>query len=294
MPNNPKIFNRAHRNLGWLGDSPEEQRQRQERLGDVVVGIAGCDGIGGTSIGFSDPSITRAGDFFRESTIDTAKVLGSYVCCLVIRHPQAGIAEMIARESRIPVINGGDGANEHPTQALLDLWMMREAVGSLKGRIVGLVGDPACRDFRSLFFLLARVGVGKILVLAPNETAIQDDSQSVLDEAGIKVEFCQDIRELPEAADTIDMLPFVLPDFTESRAALPDKRADIDDRYKLSCETLRQVSDRNSHIFHVGPRGPEMPPEVDACPSVKYLAQVESGVFPRSAILYHLTSNPWY
>ena len=79
---------------------------------------AAIRGIGGTSIGFSDPSITRAGDFFRESTIDTAKVLGSYVCCLVIRHPQAGIAEMIARGSRIPVINGGDGANEHPTQAL--------------------------------------------------------------------------------------------------------------------------------------------------------------------------------
>jgi len=49
LPNNPKIFNRAHRNLGWLGDSPEEQWQRQERLGDVVVGIAGCDGIGGAT-----------------------------------------------------------------------------------------------------------------------------------------------------------------------------------------------------------------------------------------------------
>ena len=74
------------------------------------------------------------------------------------------------------------------------------------------------------------------------------------DEAGIKVEFCQDIRELLEAADTIDMLPFVLQVLKVVRP-LPIRQRTLDDRYKLSCEKLRQVLDRNLHIFHVGPRG---------------------------------------
>lgn len=250
--------------------------------------------IGGTSVGFSDPSITRAGDFFRESTVDTAKVIGSYACCIVIRHPQTGIAETISHVSRVPIINGGDGSNEHPTQALLDLWMMEEAIGPLEGRIIGLVGDPSCRDFRSLFFLLARTRVGKILILAPDGAAIPDDVEDDLSKAQVKVEFCEDIRELLARADTIDMLPFVLPDFSKSRVLPSDSILDIEDRFKLSREKLLRVSNRNLHIFHVGPRGPEMPPEVDECPAIKYFPQVEAGVFMRSAILHDLTNTDWY
>jgi Aspartate carbamoyltransferase, catalytic chain len=247
--------------------------------------------IGGTSIGFSDPSTTRAGDFFQETTVDTARILGAYASCVVIRHPQIGIADAIASVSLVPVINGGDGANEHPTQALLDLWMMQQALGQLAGRIIGLVGDPTCRDFRSLFFLLARVGVGKILLLAPLGTTIPPDADAALAQANVQIEHCEDIRELLISADAIDMLPFVLPDFAEGRATPPEHSPDIEDRYKLSQEKLRSVSNRDLHIFHVGPRGPEMPSEVDDCPAVKYFEQVEAGVFLRAAILHELTRS---
>ncbi len=247
--------------------------------------------IGGSSIGFADPSVTRAGDFFQETLLDTARVIGEYTDCLVIRCPERLAIERIAPHVHVPVINGGDGDNEHPTQAMLDAWMMLRSLGRLEGKVIGLVGDPGCRDLRSLLFLLAKFAPRQILFLQPPGANLPYDVQGALAAANVDSRSCEDIEELLQKCDAIDMIPFVLPDFAKGRAEPDSARVNIPDQYRLSRSKLKNVAHRKLFIFHVGPRGPEFPPDVDDAPAMKYFEQVRSGVFLRAAILESLTST---
>jgi aspartate carbamoyltransferase catalytic subunit len=98
--------------------------------------------IGGSAVGFSDVSTTRAGDFYQESLDDTVRVIGRYADILVLRHTNDDAAERAASISPVPVISAGTGDREHPTQALLDLWVLRDKLDKLDGAVIGYAVIP--------------------------------------------------------------------------------------------------------------------------------------------------------
>ena len=121
--------------------------------------------LGGHVLGFADPKMTRAGDFYQESIKDTVHMLEYYADVIVMRHPQVGSAAEAAKVATVPVINAGDGAGQHPTQALLDVYTIQKEIGRLDGIQVSLVGDLKYgRTVHTLVELLSLYDLGLRLV----------------------------------------------------------------------------------------------------------------------------------
>src|SRR5437879_10100977 len=119
--------------------------------------------LGGTSLGFSETKGTSVEK--GENLADTVRVVENYADVLVVRHPLEGAARMAAEFSKIPVINAGSGAEEHPTQALLDLYTIRKARGSIDGTSVGLIGDLRYgRTVHSLAYAFSKYKVNLFLI----------------------------------------------------------------------------------------------------------------------------------
>lgn len=243
--------------------------------------------LGGSVIGFDDVRTTRAGDYFAESLIDTVRVVAQYADCLVLRHPEDHAAVRAAQVSLVPVINAGDGANEHPTQALLDMGMLRRLLGdALDGATIGLVGDPNWRPLRSLRQLLPLYGVDKIFFLAAPDTNVGADTAKALVRSGVAWEESDDISQLLQYCDAICMVPVLLPTTSDGVHQPP-----LPNRYRLTRQKLLR-SARPVPILHVGPRGSELPADVDDMDCVHYFDQVRFGVYLRAALLEHLIVGP--
>jgi len=245
--------------------------------------------LGGEVVGFDDVRTTRAGDFFAESLVDTVRVVGQYVDCIVLRHPDDGAAEQAAEVSPVPVVNAGDGANEHPTQALLDVGMLRRLLGRLTGTRIGMVGDPGCRDFRSLLQLLPKFGVAEVVLLPAPDTGFSTTQQEELRTSRLAWREVDDVAELLAASDAVCMLPVQLPTFHLGTVP-PAERSPLDDRYRVTADKLRRAR-RPIPILHVGPRGAELPESADDLECVHYFEQVRYGMYLRAAIVEALIHN---
>lgn len=177
-----------------------------------------------------------------------------------------------------------DGTNEHPTQALLDVGMLRQLLGDLDGKCIGLVGDPACRDFRSLLFLFALFAIGQVLLLPPPGCGFSEHQLQHLQTHNIRCGQVETVTELLTQADAICMLPIQLPSFHVSTVNPSDHRRPLGDAYKLTRDKLLHAR-RAIPILHVGPRGEELPQEVDDLPCVRYFDQIRFGLYLRAALL---------
>ena len=211
-----------------------------------------------------------------ESLKDTVLTLAQYEPhAIVVRHPQIGAPELVARYSGAAVVNAGDGKHQHPTQALLDLFTMRQALGSLDGLHVAIVGDVLhSRVARSLIQALALVGARTTLVGPPT-----------LLPRGIEVLGCEtstDIRAI-EAADVVYVLRMQR-ERMES-AYVPSLR-EYATRWGITPERIRP----GQKVMHPGPinRGVEIDGRVADGPDSLILAQVRSGLAVRMAVLQEL------
>ena len=211
-----------------------------------------------------------------ESLKDTVLTLAAYEPhAIVVRHPQIGAPELVARYSGAAVVNAGDGKHQHPTQALLDLFTMREALGSLDGLQVAIVGDVLhSRVARSLVQALALVGAHTTLVGPPT-----------LLPRGIEALGCEtstDIRAI-EAADVVYVLR--LQRERMESAYVPSLR-EYAARWGVTPERLRP----GQKVMHPGPinRGVEIDGRVADGPDSLILAQVHSGLAVRMAVLQEL------
>lgn len=240
--------------------------------------------LGGSVIGFDDVRTTRAGDFFAESLPDTVRVVGQYVDCIALRHTADGAASDAAGLSPVPVINAGDGANEHPTQALLDVGLLHRLLGDLTGTRIGLVGDPGCRDFRSLVRLLPLFGVAEAVFLPAPATGVGPAERQALRRGNVAWSQVGDVTDLLKACDAICMLPVDLPTFHVGTAEPPRQRKPLPNCYRLSRHKLLGAP-RQVPVLHVGPRGEELPPAVDDLPCVHYFEQARYGLYLRAALL---------
>src|SRR5512136_2028100 len=172
--------------------------------------------LGGHVTGFSDAKMTRAGDFYQESIKDTVKMLEFYGDVIVMRHFQQGAPHEAAKWASIPIINGGDGWGEHPTQILTDLYtVLRE-----KGRIDGLkwlaVGDMRMRTMHSLAYALTQFDC-PITFVAPPEMSLTPEFKKELKEYSLNFKEAEHVEQAIAEADVILVEPVVQPDYTKSR-----------------------------------------------------------------------------
>ena len=216
-----------------------------------------------------------------ETLLDTARNIEAMQAdIIVLRHPAAGAAETLARGVKSSVINGGDGWHEHPTQALLDLFTLRERKLEFKGLRVAIVGDIAhSRVARSNIYALTKLGA-EVRVVGP-PTMIP----AYLDRLGVRI--CYDLDEGLQGADVIMMLRLQLE--RQGRALFPTIR-EYSRLYGLTPERVK-LAEPGALIMHPGPinRGVEIAPEVADSLSSVILEQVANGVAVRMGILYLLS-----
>ncbi len=227
------------------------------------------------SIAASSSSIVKG-----ESLVDTAKNLEALgVNAIVVRHSMSGAPHLIAKNISGSVINAGDGCNEHPTQALLDIFTMREKKGSLKGKKVVIVGDILhSRVARSNMWGLLKMGAAVSVVGPPTLMP------KGLEETGVKVSF--DLKSEIKEADFINILRIQLERQKDSLFPSLQEYADL---FGLNSEILKKAR-KDVVILHPGPinRGVEMTSEVADGPYNVILEQVTNGVAIRMAVLFLL------
>jgi len=199
---------------------------------------------------------------------------------LIVRDRTAGVPQMLAERVRVPVINAGDGVHEHPTQALLDVFTVRQSLGSLEGRVVAIVGDIAhSRVARSDIYAFTKLGA-EVRVAGP--ATMMPPGIELL---GVKP--CDSMAEALEGADVIVMLRI-----QQERLEGPlfPSMREYARTFGLTVEKLKLASP-DAIVLHPGPvnRGVEIATEVaDAEPS-RILDQVTNGVAVRMAVLYLIT-----
>lgn len=232
--------------------------------------------LGGTLIGFADGSNTSAKK--GETLADSVEIISSYTDAVVMRHPQEGAARLASEFSSVPVINGGDGANQHPTQTLLDLFSIRECQGTLDGLKVAFVGDLKYgRTVHSLTQALCHFGA-EFTFIAPEALAMPDYILEELDEKGIKYHISDSIEQTIPEVDIIYMTRVQKERFDETEFK------HIASKYILDIDTLKHAKD-NLKILHPLPRVDEITVEVDKTPYAYYFQQAENGVYARQALL---------
>lgn len=211
-----------------------------------------------------------------ETIEDTIRMAALYSDLIVMRHPQAGAAEKAASVSHVPFVNAGDGGNEHPTQALLDLYTIQKERGALDGLHIALVGDLKYgRTVHSLATLLTHYHV-TITLVSPPALALPESYKTMLTNAGIKYAET-DALESALDADVLYM--------TRIQKERFDDPADYDrmkDAYML---TAAHLTKNDITVMHPLPRLQEIAADVDAFPNAAYFRQARNGVPVRMALL---------
>jgi len=214
-----------------------------------------------------------------ESLPDTIRTLEQYADTIVLRHPVVGSAREAAEAASIPIVNAGDGAGEHPTQALLDLYTIRDELGSLDGLHVAMVGDLRFgRTVHSLTRLLMQYDV-KLSFVSPEILRLPLDLMNEVREAGLAV------RETYGIADVIgDVEVLYMTRVQKERFTDLSGYEDVEDFYVLTPELMERARDRMI-VMHPLPRLAEIATEVDRDPRAAYFRQVQNGMFVRMALL---------
>ena len=216
-----------------------------------------------------------------ETLEDTIQILNGYADVIVIRHHEVGAAQRAALVSRVPIINAGDGAGQHPTQALLDLYTIRKEIGSIDGLRIAMVGDLAQgRTVRSLAYLLSKYQDVRIHFVAPTLLKMKEDILEHLREHHVSyVEETNLDAVLPEV-DVVYQTRIQKERFGD-RIADYEKCRGV---YLINRDTLRLMRP-NSIVMHPLPRLDEISMEVDSDPRAAYFRQAQNGLYVRMALL---------
>jgi aspartate carbamoyltransferase catalytic subunit len=239
--------------------------------------------LGGHVTGFSDAKMTRAGDWYQESIKDTVKMLEFYGDVIVMRHFQQGAPHEAAKWASVPIINGGDGWGEHPTQILTDLYtVLRE-----KGRIDGLkwlaVGDMRMRTMHSLGYALTQFDC-PITFVAPPEMSLTEEFKTDLRNYNLDFSEAEHVEQAIADADVILVEPVVQPDYTQARQEAGEHGM-TPANYKITRELLATKAKSDSILLHSLPRMDEIPADVDITRHSRYWQEAFNGVVMRMALL---------
>lgn len=239
---------------------------------------AAINRLGGRIVGFSDSSsssVTKG-----ETLHDTIRMAANYTDLIVMRHPLEGSARYASQIAGVPVINAGDGANQHPTQTLLDLYSIMKTQGRLDNINIFLVGD--LKYGRTVHSLLQALSVFKNPIfnfVAPPELSMPTEYKRFLENKGIKYFEHNEFTDIISAADIIYMTRVQKERFTD-----PMEYEKVKNIYILRNSMLEDTKP-SMRILHPLPRVNEINPDVDANPKAYYFDQARNGVYTRQAII---------
>jgi aspartate carbamoyltransferase catalytic subunit len=233
--------------------------------------------LGGRVLSVSEAKSTSASK--GESLHDTIKTVDGYADAIVLRHPEVGAAEVAARATRKPVLNAGDGAGEHPTQSLLDLYKIRKEQGRVEGLTISLVGDlKHGRTVHSLATLLSQFRVSFQFV-SPQALQMPRDVVQRVQARGVSVRETDDLGRALAESDVVYMTRI-----QRERFADPAEYDRLKDAYVLTRAGLGKAKPSIT-IMHPLPRVNEIAADVDDLPGAAYFRQSANGVPVRMALL---------
>ncbi len=232
--------------------------------------------LGGDTLGFSDSESTSAKK--GESLHDSMKVIGEYADVIIVRHPKEGSARVASESTKTPVINAGDGANQHPTQTLLDLFTIKECQNKLKGVNIAFVGDLKFgRTVHSLSMACAHFDM-RLFFISPEQLSLPDEIAHILKKQGVKYSFHHSIEEVLGKTDILYMTRIQKERFEDSTYEK------VKNAYLLKEEMLKKAK-RNLHVLHPLPRVNEIETSIDHSPHAYYFQQAANGLYVRMALL---------
>lgn len=236
--------------------------------------------LGGKIVGFTDASsssVTKG-----ETLNDTILTVNNYCDLIVMRHPIEGSARLAGEIADVPVINAGDGANQHPTQTMLDLYSIRKTQGSLDNLNIFLVGDLKYgRTVHSLLMAMSRWNT-TFNFISPEELKMPVEYKLYLDKLGLKYYEHSDFTEIINEADIIYMTRVQKERFSD-----PMEYEKVKNVYVLRNSMLRNTKD-NMRVLHPLPRVNEIHTDVDTNMKSYYFQQALNGVYTRQAIISRL------
>ncbi len=236
--------------------------------------------LGGRVIGFSDAKVSSAKK--GESIADTIRMASAYSDVIVLRHFLEGSGRVAVEYSDVPVISGGTGIQEHPSQALLDVYTIYKHFGRLNNLTIGLLGDLRYgRTIPSLLYAISKFKDNKVFLFSPPELRTR---MSVLNDVRDNIEAIirQDLKSNIEELDVLYVTRV-------QKERFPDEASyeRVKDFYVIDPEIARRMN-KNSIIMHPLPRINEISYEVDSLPQAKYFEQAKNGVWMRMALLLKL------
>ena len=235
-----------------------------QRLGGGVIALGPAEGS----------SVSKG-----ETLVDTCRTVAQYADVIAIRHPKTGSAKEAADAVDIPVLNGGDGTGQHPTQALLDVYTIRKEMKTLKNLTVAMVGDlKNGRTVHALVEVLSLFNC-KFYFVSPGVLRMPEEITSHLRQKGISVEETEDLRKAALKSDVIYMTRIQKERFEN----LADYER-VKGSYIIDGAFLKNLGKKIT-ILHPLPRVNEINPDVDDYPGAAYFRQMRNGVYVRMALI---------
>ncbi|BGI51066.1 MAG: aspartate carbamoyltransferase [Arsenophonus endosymbiont of Ceratovacuna japonica] len=235
--------------------------------------------LGASVVGFSDSNHTSLGKK-GETLVDTISVISQYVDAIIIRHPQEGAARLASQFSgKIPVINAGDGSNQHPTQTLLDLFTIQESQGSLNNLHIAMVGDLKYgRTVHSLTQALSKFNNNHFYFIAPKTLSMPTHILYLLQEKQINYSLYDNIESVLSKLDILYITR------VQKERLDPSEYANVKAQFIINSNELITAKP-NMKILHPLPRIDEINNDVDHSPYAYYFQQAGNGIYARQALL---------
>jgi aspartate carbamoyltransferase catalytic subunit len=221
-----------------------------------------------------------------ETLYDSTRVMCGYADLIVMRHNEPGSAKRASEASSVPVINAGDGSGQHPTQALLDLYTIKDCFPTIDGLSIAMVGDLKYgRTVRSLSYLLTKYDNITIYFVSPSVCRMDDDLKDYLTANNVEWQEEDSLEKVLPLVDCVYMTRIQKERFND----LEDYQR-ASGKYILGLDQVKLMKGK-SIIMHPLPRVDEISREVDDDPRAKYFEQAENGIYIRMALLFLLLGN---
>lgn len=289
--------------LEYILDVTEDMRQRMEkqRALDIMRGYVlgalffepstrtrlsfetAMHRLGGSVVGFASAGVSSSAK--GESLADTIRTVDQYVDVIAMRHPQIGSAREAATVAVAPVINGGDGAGQHPTQALLDLFTIRAEQNHVDGNTIVLCGDLKYGRTVHAGVELYKHYDCKLFLVAPEALQMPPDITARLREQGVKVEETTDLEAAMAEADVLYMTRIQKERFKD-----PADYEQLKGSYVLTRDMVERINP-DLTILHPLPRVDEIATDVDGLSGAAYFRQARNGVYVRMALIALVTGR---
>ncbi|MBC8078798.1 MAG: aspartate carbamoyltransferase [Gorillibacterium sp.] len=271
---NPYFFNKIMTSLFFEASTRTRLsfESAMNRLGGRVIGTENAAQFSSTIKG--------------ETLEDTIRIVSGYSDVIVMRHTDIGAAERAASVASVPIINAGDGAGEHPTQALLDLYSIQKERGQIDGLSIAMIGDLAYgRTVHSLSYMLTNFRNVKIYYVSPENVKLPSYVKHYLEEQGVAFEETENLLEILDKVDVLYQTRI-----QKERFPSVEEYRKAEGRYIIDRDILGSMRS-DTIILHPLPRAGEISIDVDQDPRAAYFRQAQNGLYIRMALIEKCLSD---